>query len=179
MADDALNYGAIGVVIGHEITHAFDDQGRKFNPDGNLEDWWTEDDAVRFEALAKKLVDQYDNYQVDSNAHVNGQLTLGENIADLGGVEVSYTAFRMTKPGDNKLIEKMTPDQRFFAGFARIWRMNIRPEEALRLIKIDPHSPCIFRVDGTLSNVPEFMRAFNVRNGNALFKPEGELVKIW
>ncbi len=179
-ADDAVNYGGIGSVIGHEITHGFDDQGRKYDAEGNLKDWWTDEDAEKFTARADKLVKQFNSYLVVDTFHVNGELTLGENIADLGGLIVSYHALQKTLKGkDEVLIDGFTPDQRFFLGFSQIWRVNSRPE-ALRLqVNTDPHSPGKFRVIGTISNVQEFMKAFNGKPGDSMINDEIERVVIW
>lgn len=178
-ADDALNYGAIGAVIGHEITHGFDDQGSQYDADGNLKIWWTEADREKFNALAQKIVEQYNSYTVLDSVHVNGQLTLGENIADLGGVAMGYDALQlhMKETGRPGKIDGYTPEQRFFMGFARIWRAKYRDEVLLERIKTDPHSPGIHRCNGTLSNTPAFHKAFEVKEGNKMKKEE--VVRIW
>ncbi|MEO6693760.1 MAG: M13 family metallopeptidase, partial [Ignavibacteria bacterium] len=179
-ADDAMNYGSIGAVIGHEITHGFDDQGRKYDADGNLRDWWTEADAKNFKILADKLVEQFNGYLVDDSLHIKGDLTLGENIADLGGMLVAYDALQKTLEGKERpLIDGFTPEQRFFLGFSQVWKVNTRPE-ALRLqVNTDPHSPGRFRVIGTISNVPAFMDAFNGKKGDPMINNDEKRVVIW
>jgi putative endopeptidase len=181
-ADDAVNYGGIGAVIGHEIGHGFDDQGSKFDGDGNLNDWWSEDDRAKFEALTHKLIDQYEALH-PSNApevHVNGALTIGENIGDLGGACVAYQAYQISLQGaPAPVIEGLTGDQRFFIGYAQIWNGKLRPEETKRLIATDPHSPLEFRTNQILKNLPEFYAAFGVVEGDPLWLPESERVRIW
>ncbi len=179
-ADDAVNYGAIGMVIGHEMTHGFDDEGRKFDKDGNLREWWTPDDAKRFNERAEVLVKQYDQFIVLDSIHANGKLTLGENIADLGGINVAYTAFKMTDEGKSQAkIDGFTPDQRFFLGYAHVWAQNIREQEILRRTKEDVHSLGRFRVNGPLRNMPEFYKAFEVKPGDPMFLSEEERAVIW
>lgn len=179
-ADDAVNYGAIGMVIGHEMTHGFDDEGRKFDKDGNLREWWTEEDSKRFNERAEILVKQYDQFVVLDSIHANGKLTLGENIADLGGLNVAYTAFKMTDEGkSNTKIDGFTPDQRFFLGYAHVWAQNIRDQEILRRTKEDVHSLGRFRVNGPLRNMPEFYKAFEIKPGDPMFLPEEERAVIW
>ncbi len=179
-ADDAINYGAMGAVIGHEITHGFDDEGRKFDADGNLKDWWTKEDGERFDKRAQKIYDQFDSYIPIDSLHINGKLTAGENIADLGGLTVAFTAFKNTEEyKKNEKLDGFTPAQRFFLGWAQVWENNIR-DQALRLrIKTNPHSPGKYRVLGPLSNMPEFWEAFNVKPGDKMRMPEDKLVKIW
>jgi putative endopeptidase len=178
--DDAVNYGAIGAVIGHEITHGFDDQGRKYDGDGNLKDWWTEEDAKNFKERADKLVKQYSSYIAIDSLHVNGQLTLGENIADLGGMIISYYALQKALEGkDRNLIDGFTPEQRFFLAFSQVWRENRRPEALRLLVNTDPHSPGKFRVIGTMSNMEEFMKAFNGKPGDPMVRTGDERVVIW
>ncbi|MFZ0455804.1 MAG: M13 family metallopeptidase [Ignavibacteriaceae bacterium] len=179
-ADDAINYGAMGAVIGHEITHGFDDQGRQYDASGNVKDWWTKDDETKFNEHAKKIIEQFDSYMPVDTMHVNGKLTEGENIADLGGLNVSFTAFKKTdeyKSGEK--IDGYTPTQRFFLGWAQVWESNTRPQTAKLLIKTDPHSPDRFRVNGPFSNMPEFWKAFNVKEGEPMRAPAVKLVKIW
>lgn len=178
-ADDALNYGGIGSVIGHEITHGFDDQGSQFDADGNLKTWWTPEDRSKFEALAQKIVDQYSSYVVLDSVHVNGQLTLGENIADLGGVAMAYDALLLSYKKNGKPAAKdgYTPEQRFFLGFGRIWRVKYRDEVLLERVKTDPHSPGEYRCNGTLSNTPIFHEIFKVPVNSKMKKKE--VVKIW
>ena len=179
-SDDAVNYGAMGVVIGHEITHGFDDQGRKFDSQGNINDWWTNDDAVKFNERAKKLVDEYNSFMPIDTMRVNGSLTLGENIADLGGLTISFNAFKNTdqfKKGE--LIDGFTPLQRFYLGYAQVWANSIR-DEALKLrLKTDSHSPGKQRVLGPLMNLPEFFQAFDVKPGDPMRNPDDKIVKIW
>lgn len=179
-ADDALNYGAIGVVIGHEMTHGFDDQGRQFDKDGNLRNWWADEDAVAFNALADVLVAQFDSVVVLGDTHANGRFTLGENIADQGGLRVAYTAYQNslkdTPAGD---IDGFTPAQRFYLAYANVWAANIRDEEILSRTKTDPHSLGRWRVNATLRNLEEFMQAFGVKEGDAMYRPVEERVIIW
>lgn len=180
-ADDAFNYGAIGAVIGHEMTHGFDDQGRQYNYMGMLKNWWKKEDADQFKQRAQLVIDQFDGYTVLDNLHVKGQLTLGENLADLGGLSVSYAAFKTyTKQGkSNEKIDGFTPDQRFFLAFAQIWRTKTR-DEALRLrVNTDPHSPGEFRTNGPLSNFEPFYEAFGVKPGDKMYRSEDIRAKIW
>ena len=179
-ADDAINYGAMGVVIGHEISHGFDDQGRKYDADGNIKDWWTKDDNEKFQARAKKLIDEFNGFAAIDSFRVNGALTLGENIGDLGGLNVSFNAFKNTdeyKKGES--IDGFTPAQRFFLGYAQVWAENIRPEALKLRLKTDVHSPARFRVLGPLMNLPEFFQAFDVKPGDPMRNPDDKLVKIW
>ncbi len=181
-ADDALNYGAIGVVIGHEMTHGFDDQGRQFDKDGNLKNWWAESDATAFNALADILVAQFDSVIVDeaTNTHANGRFTLGENIADQGGLRVALTAYRNSqKNNPAEAIDGFTPEQRFFLAYANVWAGNIRNEEILSRTKTDPHSLGRWRVNATLRNIEEFFQAFDVKEGDAMYRPAEERVIIW
>ena len=179
-ADDAVNYGSIGAVIGHELTHGFDDQGSKYGPDGNLKSWWTDADKMQFEARTKVLVNQFNNFFVSDSLHINGELTLGENIADLGGLTIAYEAFKLRQsknPG--KVINGYTPEQRFFIGFAQIWKNNVRPEALRQLILTDPHSPGEFRVLGTLGNMPQFYEVFNVKEGQKMYRSPETRANIW
>lgn len=179
-ADDAVNYGAIGSVIGHEITHGFDDQGRKYDGDGNLKDWWTDEDAAKFKEQADKLVAQFGSYLVIDTMHVNGQLTLGENIADLGGIIIAYHALKKTLEGKEKqLIEGFTPEQRFFLSFSQVWKGNSRPESLRLQVNTDPHSPGKYRVIGTIANVIEFMDAFGGKPGDPMINTDANRVVIW
>lgn len=178
-ADDAVNYGAIGVVIGHEMSHGFDDQGRQYDKIGNLTDWWTPSDAEKFTEKAELLAHQYDQFTVLDSVKADGHLTLGENIADLGGLNIAYTALHMALKGDEKAIDGFTPDQRFFLAYAHLWAQNIRDEEKLRLTKVDVHSLGRYRIHGPLRNMPEFYRAFNVKEGEYMYLPENERVVIW
>jgi len=178
--DDAAIYGGIGAVIGHEMTHGFDDQGCQYAADGNLKNWWSAEDKSRFDAKTNMVRTQYDNYTILDNKHVNGSLTLGENIADLGGVTIGYDAFKMTKQGQgNEKIDGFTPDQRFFLSWAQVWRQNIRDEEAAQRLVTDPHSPGQHRCNGPLTNFAPFYTAFNVKEGNKMYKPEAERAKVW
>jgi len=180
--DDAVNYGAIGVVIGHEMTHGYDDQGRKYDGEGNLNDWWTADDAKAFEARAQKVVDQYNGYEALPGLHVNGKLTLGENIADLGGTSIAYEALQRAlakDPSKRKKIDGFTPEQRFFISLAQIWRTNIREAEARRLVTVDPHSPGQFRAIGPHVNLQEFYDAFDIKSGSAMWREPELRAKIW
>ncbi|MBP9923010.1 MAG: M13 family metallopeptidase [Bacteroidia bacterium] len=179
-ADDAVNYGGIGAVIGHELTHGFDDEGRNFDAKGNLNAWWTSEDSAKFVTRAQIIIDQFDGFTVLDTLHVNGHLTLGENIADLGGITIAYDAFKRTKQGQSKeLIDGMTPEQRFFLGFATIWAGDVRPETAAQRIITDPHSPGLYRVNGPLSNIEDFYKAFNVNEKDAMYRPDSLRAKIW
>ncbi|MCC8143421.1 MAG: M13 family metallopeptidase [Tannerellaceae bacterium] len=180
-ADDAVNYGAIGVVIGHEMTHGFDDQGRNYDKDGNLTDWWTAEDAARFTERADILVKQYDDIVVIDTVHANGRLTLGENIADQGGLLVAYQAYMNTLKGKEKPapIDGFTAEQRFYLGYAALWGQNVRPEEILRLTKIDPHSLGKWRVNAAVRNIDTFYEAFGITEGEPMFMPVEDRVTIW
>ncbi len=179
-SDDALNYGAIGSVIGHEITHGFDDQGCKFDGKGNRKTWWTPADRKRFAAKAKRLVKEFSGYEVAPGMKVNGQLTLGENIADLGGLSIAYDAYQLhlTETGRTD-ISGYTPEQQFFFGYAATEREQERPEFRKTQVLTDPHSPSRFRVNGPLSNLPEFYEAFGVKKGDKLYRAPGDRAKIW
>ncbi|MBD1396390.1 M13 family metallopeptidase [Pontibacter sp. JH31] len=179
-ADDAVNYGGIGAVIGHEISHGFDDSGSQYDKDGNLRNWWTTEDRTRFQAKADQLVAQYNDYTVLDTIHVNGKLTLGENIGDLGGLSAAYEAFKMTKQGkSNKKIDGFTPDQRFFLAWAQVWRTNILPETAAQLILTDTHSPGMYRTIGAPVNMDAWYKAFNVKPGDKLYKKPEDRIRIW
>jgi predicted metalloendopeptidase len=179
-ADDAINYGGIGSVIGHEISHGFDDSGRQFDGDGNLRDWWTAEDAARFKQRADALAAQFDAYTVLDNRHINGRLTLGENIGDLSGLAVAYKAFRMSLGGQpSPVIDGFTGDQRFFIGWAQVWRRKYRDEELLKRLVVDPHSPSEFRANGPTSNIDAFYDAFGLKPGDRMYRAPGERVKIW
>jgi len=179
-ADDALNYGAIGVVIGHEMTHGFDDQGRKYDKNGNMTDWWTEEDAKNFEERAKVLVDFFNNIVVIDSVHANGSYTLGENIADYGGLQVAYNAFLKTKQAkDGEAIDRLTPQKRFFLAYANLWAGNIRNEEILRLTKLDPHSLGKWRVNGTLPHIQAWYDAFGITETDSLYIPKENRASIW
>jgi len=178
--DFAANYGAIGMVIGHEIIHGFDDTGAKYDKIGNLNSWWTAADRKAFEKRTKALIEQYDSYKIDGQ-HVKGELTLGENIADLGGMLIAYDALekKLAESGETKKIDGFTPEQRFFLAQARIWRTNIRPELELRFLVSDPHSPAYLRVNGVVTNVDAWYKAWNITETSALYKPASERVRIW
>jgi endothelin-converting enzyme len=179
-ADDAVNYGAIGAVIGHEMTHGFDDQGRKSDGDGNLRDWWTESDAEQFKKRSQYLVDQFDKYVAIDTLHVNGQLTLGENIADLGGLTIAYYAYQMSLDGKPApVIDGWTGEQRFFMGWAQIWRRKYRDEELRKRLLTDPHSPSQFRVEGPMINMPEFYEAFGVTDSDKMYLAADQRASIW
>jgi len=179
-ADDAVNYGAIGVVIGHEMTHGFDDQGRQYDKDGNLNDWWTAEDAKRFSEKTAFLAQQYDNYTVLDSLHVDGQLTMGENIADLGGLNISFDALLMALNGDKPgLIDGYTFDQRFFMGYAQVWRQNIRDKELMRRLKEDVHSPGEARVNIPPFNLDIFIETFGITPDDRLFIPVEKRAYIW
>lgn len=179
-ADDAVNYGGMGAVIGHEVSHGFDDQGSKFDADGNLKDWWTPESRKKFEERANLVVKQFSSYVAVDSLTVNGKLTLGENIGDLGGLSISYTALQNALKGKPRpLIDGFTPEQRFFLAWAQIWRRSSRPE-ALRLqVKTDPHSPAVFRTNGPLSNMAEFYETFGVKEGDKMMRPVDVRAKIW
>jgi putative endopeptidase len=181
-ADDAVNYGAIGMVIGHEMTHGFDNRGRQFDKDGNLRDWWTKEDSKAFEAHAAMLIDQYNHYEVLDSTFVNGKHTLGENIADLGGATVAYNAYRLSLEGKEapKPIDGFTNFQRFFLSYAQIWRTNMRDAELRKRVKTDEHSPAKARINCVVYNMPEFYAAFpDVKPGDKLFRPVEQRPVIW
>ena len=179
-ADDAFNYGAIGVVIGHEMTHGFDDQGRKYDKDGNLKDWWTEQDAKNFDERAKVMIDFFDKIEVAPGVNANGQMTLGENIADHGGLQIAYQAFKKAT-AQNPLGEKdgFTPEQRFFLAYANVWAGNIRPEEILNRTKTDVHSLGKWRVNGALPHINAWYEAFGITENDPMFLPQAERTVIW
>lgn len=179
-ADDAFNYGAIGVVIGHEMTHGFDDQGRQFDKDGNLKDWWTEEDAARFQERAQVMVNFFDSIEVAPGVHANGRFTLGENIADHGGLQVSFQAFKnATKDAPLAVKDGLTPEQRFFLAYATVWADNIRPEEILVRTKSDPHSLGKWRVNGALPHIGAWYEAFDVQPGDPMYVAPEDRVSIW
>ncbi|PKM17926.1 MAG: peptidase M13 [Gammaproteobacteria bacterium HGW-Gammaproteobacteria-15] len=179
-ADDAVNYGAIGGVIGHEFTHGFDDQGRRSDGDGNLRDWWTEQDATQFQARAQLMVDQYSAFNPIDDLHLQGALGLGENIADLGGLTVSYKAYQNSLNGQNgAVIDGFTPEQRFFMGWGQVWRIKFRDEALRQQVITGPHSPGMYRVLGTLSNMPQFYQAYDVKPGDGMYRDDKVRVKIW
>jgi len=179
-ADDAFNYGAIGVVIGHEMTHGFDDQGRQYDKDGNLKDWWTAEDAKNFEARAAVMINFFDKIEVAPGVHANGKFTLGENIADHGGLQVAFNAFKnATKNAPLQTIDGFTPEQRFFLSYAGVWANNIRPEAILSRTKSDPHSLGKWRVDGALPHIGAWYDAFNITAKDAMYLPVEKRVSIW
>lgn len=180
-ADDAVNYGAIGMVIAHEMTHGFDDQGRQYDKEGNLHDWWLTDDSKNFEAKTKILVDQYDNYKMLDSLHVDGKLTLGENIADLGGMNVAFNGLQKALAGKTPVekIDGFTPEQRFFLAYAQVWRANVRDEETMRRLKEDVHSPGEARVNAIVFNIPAFYTAFNIQPTDKRYIAAENRANIW
>jgi putative endopeptidase len=179
-ADDALNYGGIGAVIGHEMSHGFDDSGSQYDAHGNLKNWWTAEDKAKFDTKTKALGEQFDAYTVLDTVHVIGKLTMGENIGDLGGLNAAYTAFKMTKQGQsNEKIDGFTPDQRFFLAWAQVWRGNILPESAAQLIKTDPHSPGPYRTIGAPVNMDAWYTAFDIKPGDKLYKKPEDRIRMW
>jgi putative endopeptidase len=179
-ADDAVNYGGIAAVIGHEMTHGFDDQGRQFDAVGNLSDWWTKPDADKFKVKANEVVEQYNALTVLDTVHVKGPLTLGENLADLGGLSMAYEAFTKTEQfKKGKKIDGFTPQQRFFLSWAQIWRNNTLPETAAQLILTDPHSPGEHRANAPVTNIDAWYDAFNVKEGDKMYKPKDQRTHIW
>jgi len=179
-ADDAYNYGGIGMVIGHEMTHGFDDQGAKFDPEGNLRNWWTEKDLDNFHASADCIIKQYGAWNVDEALNLNGELVTGEAIADLGGATLALRAYQKSLEGQPRIvIDGYTPEQRFFLGMAQVWGQNMALEEARRRALTDPHAPGPARVNLTLSNMPEFQDAWNCVTGAKMTRTEGERCRIW
>lgn len=179
-ADDAVNYGGMGAVIGHEISHGFDDQGSKFDPEGNLKLWWTPQTRTKFDARTAVLANQFDRYVAIDSLHVNGKLTLGENIGDLAGLSIAYTALENSLKGRTiELIDGFTPEQRFFLSWAQVWRRNARLEQVRLQVRTDPHSPAEFRTNGPLSDLQEFYDAFGCGRSGAMFVPKEERARIW
>ena len=179
-ADDAVNYGGIGAVIGHEITHGFDDQGSRSDADGNLKNWWTTEDRQRFDAKTDKLVKEYDACVALDDLHVNGRLTLGENLADLGGVTIAYAAYQRSLAGKPApVIDRFTGPQRFFIGFAQVWRGESRPAELRVSLRTDPHSPPRFRTIVPLSNIQAFYDAFDIQPGDTMYRAPEDRVQVW
>lgn len=180
-ADEAVNYGGIGAVIGHEISHGFDDQGSKFDAEGNLKNWWTAEDLSRFQEKGKAYAEQFNKYEPLPGVFVQGQFTLGENIGDLGGITVAYDGLQrhLKANGNPGLIEGYTPEQRFFISWGTIWRSKYKDETLRTQVQTDPHSPGMYRSNGPLTNFAEFYKAFNVKEGDKMFRPESERVKIW
>ena len=179
-ADDALNYGGIGMVIGHEITHSFDDQGAQYDKEGNVKNWWTKADYDKFKERTQKVIDQYNLFTVLDSMHVKGALTVGENTADIAGVAIAYDAFKLTQQGqDTTKLDGFTPDQRFFISIAKIWRVKTRDEFLRMYVNTNPHSPARWRVNGPLMNFTPFYKAFNVQAGDKMYKPEDERIVVW
>ncbi len=179
-ADDAANYGGIGAVIGHEISHGFDDQGSKYDGDGNLQNWWTDQDRAAFTRLTRRLITQYSEYQPLPGKPLDGQLTLGENIADLSGLSIAYKAYRLAQADEPApVLDGWTGDQRFFLGWSQIWRRKYREAEMARRLLTDPHSPSRYRANGPVTNLDAFYEAFQVREKDALYKPPAERIRIW
>lgn len=180
-ADDAINYGGMGAVIGHEMTHGFDDQGAKFDAKGNLEDWWSPEDLKNFQQKTECIVKQFSSYEVEPGLHLNGKLVAGESIADFGGLTIAFAAFKKSLEGKPrpKEIDGFTAEQRFFLGWAHIWAGNVRPEYARLLVTLDPHPAARFRVNGPLSNMPEFAGAYGCKSGDPMVRSEGERCQIW
>ncbi|KAA3439192.1 M13 family metallopeptidase [Rufibacter hautae] len=179
-ADDAVNYGGMGAVIGHELTHGFDDQGSQYDPEGNLRDWWTAEDKAKFKQRTDLVDRQYSAMQPLDSVFVNGKLTMGENIADIGGLNIAYTALQKAIANKNVgKIDGFTPDQRFFLAWAQIWRTNATENFLRQQVLTDPHSPASFRINGPLSNMPQFYKAFGCAPGNKMYRPDAERVHIW
>ncbi|MEO8186673.1 MAG: M13 family metallopeptidase, partial [Burkholderiaceae bacterium] len=179
-ADDAVNYGGIGAVIGHEITHHFDDRGRQYDEVGNLAEWWNADDVARYKERAARVAQQYSDYAPLPGYTINGQQTLGENISDLGGVKLAYDALQraLTRQPTGK-VDGYTPEQRFFLSFATIWRAKYRTEALINQLRTDSHSPSRYRVLGPLANVPAFAQAFNCQPGAPMMRAPAEQISIW
>jgi putative endopeptidase len=179
-SDDAMNYGGIGMVIGHEMTHGFDDQGAQYDDKGNLKNWWNSQDYDQFKAKGQQVIALYDSFIVLDSIHVNGRLTQGENTADIGGIAIAYDAFKLTKEGqDTAKLDGLTPDQRFFLAFAQSWRKKVTDAALLQQVKTDPHSPGMYRVLGPLMNFTPFYSAFDIREGDQMFVPENKRIRIW
>ena len=179
-ADDAYNYGGMGAVIGHEMTHGFDDQGRQFDATGNLTNWWSETDLKNFNERAQCVINQFNGFEVEKGLNQNGKLVVGESIADLGGLVIAYAAYQKAIEGKpRKNIDGFTPEQRFFLGYARGWATNLRPEVARLITNVDPHPLPKFRVNGPLSNMPQFAAAFSCKAGDAMVRPEKDRCQIW
>lgn len=179
-ADDAVNYGGIGAVIGHEMTHGFDDQGSLYSADGNLSNWWTSEDSTNFRIKTSMVVDMYGKIVALDTTHINGSLTVGENLADLGGLSIAYEAFKKTKQGKStEKIDGFTPDQRFFLSWAQVWRAATRPEEMASRLKTDPHSPNEYRCNVPVSNMEAWYQAFNIKETDKMYRPENERAMVW
>jgi putative endopeptidase len=181
MPDDAILYGIIGgSTFGHEITHGFDDQGSQYDENGNLNNWWTAEDLKKFQAKTKLIVSQFNKFTILGDKHINGDATQGENIADLGGVVMGYEAFKKTPQyKNNEKISNLTPDQRYFLAYGYAWMINLKDEALATQIMTDVHAPAQFRINGPLSNMPEFYKAFNVKAGDKMFQPDLLRVVIW
>jgi putative endopeptidase len=182
LPSDAVLYGIVGgSTFGHEITHGFDDQGSQYSAEGNLQDWWTKEDREKFNAKTKLMVEQFNQYTVNDSLHVRGQATLGENIADLGGVVMGYEAFKKTVQGKGteKQANGLTPDQEYFLGYGYAWMVQRRPEALRKQIMTDVHSPSQWRINGPLANIPEFYKAFNIKKGDAMYREDSLRVVIW
>jgi predicted metalloendopeptidase len=179
-ADDAVNYGGIGAVIGHEISHGFDDEGSQYDGNGNLRDWWTAEDRAKFKAKTDLLVKQYGAYEPLPGYKVNGELTLGENIGDNSGVAIAYKAYKLSLGGKPApVIQGLTGDQRFFMGFGQVWRIKMRDAQTIVQVKTDPHSPGKYRANGTMMNQPAFYDAFGVKPGDKMYLAPKDRVIIW
>ena len=179
-ADDAINYGGVGMVIGHEMTHAFDDQGAQYDKEGNVKNWWTKEDYEKFKAKTQKVVELYNSFTILDTVHVKGAMTLGENTADNGGIAIAYDAFKLTPQGqDSTKIDGFTPDQRFYLSIARIWRVKTRDAFMRMYVNTNPHSPAMWRVNGPLISAGPFYKAFNVQPGDANYRPDSARIKIW
>lgn len=179
-ADDAVNYGGIGMVIGHELTHAFDDQGAQYDKDGNVKNWWTAEDYKKFKAKTQQVIDLYSTFTVLDSVPIKGELTVGENTADIGGISIAYDAFKMTEQGQDTIrINGYSPDERFFLSIARIWRVKTRDAFLRNYVKTNSHSPAMWRVNGPLMNITQFYETFSVQPSDKNFKPESERIKIW
>jgi putative endopeptidase len=179
--DDAVNYAGIGAVIGHELTHGFDDQGSQFDENGNMQNWWKNEDKEKFNAKTTMVVNQYNNYVAIDSLHVNGMLTLGENIADLGGIMIAYEAFLKSLNGkaEPEKIDGFTAKQRFFLSWAQIWRTNYTPEAMKKQVNTNPHSPSMFRANGPLTNMQQFYDVWNVKQGDKMWRNEADRAKVW
>jgi putative endopeptidase len=179
-ADDAFNYGIMGAIIGHELTHGFDDQGSQFDAKGNFVDWWTTEDKKNFEAKTKILVNQFNEYVAIDSTHVNGELTLGENIADLGGLTMAYYAYKKSLNGKaSPQLDGYTGEQRFFLSWAQGWKTLMRPQALKQMVATNPHSPGNFRANGPLTNLTEFYEAFGIKEGNKMYRPKDSRAEIW
>jgi predicted metalloendopeptidase len=179
-ADDAVNYGGIGAVIGHEISHGFDDQGSQYDGEGNLRNWWTDADHKNFEAKTKMLIEQYNAFEPVPGYHVNGALTLGENIGDNSGLAIAYKAYKLSLKGKPApVIDGMSGDQRFYMGWAQVWRTKMREQTAIVRVKTDPHSPGMYRANGTVRNQPGFYEAFGIKQGDKMYLDPKDRVIIW